>query len=76
MSIKFKFHYNLTIKTAALYKDRCTFIIISCSALLRMGNVSDGSCRENQNTHFVFSKFFFYFSENRAVYKIMLKNSV
>ena len=24
-----------------------------------MRNISDGSCRENQNTHFVFSKFFF-----------------
>jgi len=23
-----------------------------------MGNVSDKSCRENQNTHFVFSNFF------------------
>jgi len=27
--------------------------------LLRMTNISDKSCRENQNTHFVFSNFFF-----------------
>jgi len=34
--------------------DQYTFFIISCSFL----HVSDGSCRENQNTHFVFSNFF------------------
>ena len=34
-----------------------------------MRNVPDKICRENQNTHFVFSNIFF--SENRAVYKIM-----
>jgi hypothetical protein len=38
-----------------------------------MRNVSDKSCAENQNTHFVFSNFFF---ENREVYEIMWKNSV
>ena len=43
------------------------YFIISRSVLLRMRNVSDKSCRENQNTHFVFSNFFF---ENRAVYEI------
>jgi len=36
---------------------------------------SDKSCRENQNTHFVFNNFFFFF-ENRAVYEIMWKNIV
>ena len=45
-------------------------LIISRSVLLRMRNVSDKSCRENQNTHFVFSNSF---SENRAVYEIMGK---
>ena len=39
----------------------------------RMRNVSNKSCRETQNTHFVFHKFF---SENRAVYEIMSKNMV
>jgi hypothetical protein len=41
--------------------------------LLRMRNVSDKICRENENTHFVFSEFL---TENRAVYEIMWKNIV
>ena len=40
----------------------------------RMRKVLDRSCRENQNTHFVFSNFFFF--ENRAVYEKMWKNIV
>ena len=40
---------------------------ISRCILSRMRNVSDKSCREGQNTHFMFSVF----SENRAVYEIM-----
>ena len=36
-----------------------------------MRNVSDKSCRENQNTHFMFSNFFF---ENCAIYGIKWKN--
>jgi len=32
-------------------------MIISRSVLLIMRNVSDKSCTENQNTHFVFSNF-------------------
>ena len=39
-----------------------------------MRNVSDKICTENQNTHFVFSKFFFL--ESRAFYEIMWKNTV
>jgi hypothetical protein len=31
---------------------------MSGSFLLRMRNVSDQSCRDNQNTHFVFSNLF------------------
>jgi len=38
-----------------------------------MGNVSDKSYRENRNTHFRFSKFFFF---NCAIYEIMWKNIV
>ena len=38
-----------------------------------MKNVSDKRCRENQNTHFEFSKFV---SENRAFYEITWKNIV
>jgi len=41
-----------------LHEDQYTFLIISRSALLGMRNVSDKSCRENQNTHFMFSDFF------------------
>jgi hypothetical protein len=50
------------------------FFIISRYFLLRMRNVSYRSCRENQNTYFVFKNFFFF--ENRAVYEIMWKNTV
>ena len=39
-----------------------------------MRNVSDKSCRENQNTDFVFNNFFSF--ENRAVCEIMWKNIV
>jgi hypothetical protein len=66
---KFKFDYNLTTITGTSHEDRYTFVIISRSILLRMRNVSDKSCRENQNTHFVFSNFFP--PENRAVYEII-----
>jgi hypothetical protein len=41
----------------------------------RMRNVSDKSCKENENTHFMFSNIIFSF-ENRAVYEIMWKNFV
>jgi len=33
-------------------------MIISCRILFRMRNVSDKSCRENQNTHFEFINIF------------------
>jgi len=59
--------------TGTLHADRYTFLIISRSVLPRMRNVSDKSCTENQNTHFVFSNIFF---ENRAVYEIIWKNLV
>jgi hypothetical protein len=46
------------------------FFIISRSVLFRMKNVSDKSCRENQNTHIVSSNFFF---RKYVVYKVTLK---
>jgi len=52
LSTKFKFHSNRTRIT-----DLRTFTIISRSFLL-MRNVSGPSCRENQNTHFMFNTFF------------------
>jgi len=48
-------------------------LTISGSLLLKMRNVTDTSCRENQNTHFVFSNFY---SENCTVdemWKIIVK---
>jgi len=58
--------------TGTLREEQCTLLIISRLILPIMRNVSDKSCRENQNTHFVFSNYFF--SENRAVYEVMWKN--
>jgi hypothetical protein len=40
--------------------------------ILRMRNVSDKSCRENQNTHFMFGNIFLF---NLAIYEIMWKTS-
>jgi hypothetical protein len=40
-----------------------------------MRNVLGKSSRENQNTHFMFYAFFFFF-ENGAVYEIMSKHMV
>ena len=39
-----------------------------------MGSVSDKSCTENSNTHFMFNKFFP--PENRDIYEIVSKNMV
>ena len=55
LSINFKCHENLKVITGTLHEDQNTFLIISRSILLRMRNVSDKSCRENRNTHFVFN---------------------
>ena len=55
-------------------KSDTFFFATSHSFLLVMRNVSHKSCRENQNTHFVSSNFFF--PENCAVYEIMWKNNV
>jgi hypothetical protein len=57
LSRKFMFLYNLTRITGTLHEDLCTFMIISRWILLRKRNVSDKSCIENQNTHFMLSNF-------------------
>ena len=36
-----------------LHKDVCTFTTIYHRIILKLKNVSDKSCRENQNTHFM-----------------------
>jgi len=50
------------------------FFFISRSLLLRMRNISNKSCRDNQNTHTVFSNFYFF--ENRAFYEKIWNNIV
>jgi hypothetical protein len=47
-------------------------MIILRSVFFIMRNVSDESCRENQNTHFTFIKYFF---ECSTVYEIMWKST-
>jgi hypothetical protein len=43
---------------ATLHEDVCIFMIKSSSILLRMSNVSDKICRENQNSHFMYNNVF------------------
>jgi hypothetical protein len=47
--------------------------IISRPFLHRTRNISDKTCKKNQNTRSVYNNFFF---ENRAIYEIMWKNIV
>jgi hypothetical protein len=68
LSRKSKFHQTLTRIMDTLHANLCIFII-SRSVLLRMRNVSDKSCTENQTTSF----FSINLSENRAVYEVMGK---
>jgi hypothetical protein len=63
-SRKFNFRYNLTWVTGTSRADRYTFLIISCVFLLRMRNVSDKICTENQNTHIVFNNIYFCFRKS------------
>jgi len=56
-----KFHSNMTKITGTLHEDVCAFMIVYRWNLLIMRNVSDKSCRENKNTHFVFSNFLSFF---------------
>ena len=52
---------NLTRITGTLHEHLRTFMIISLWIRLRLRNVSVRSCRENQNTYFMFNKFYFFF---------------
>ena len=73
LSRKYKLHYNLRRITETLYEDQYIFLLLS-RWVFRMRTISNKCCRENQNTYFMFGKFFF--SENHAVYGIMWKNMV
>jgi len=48
---------NLIRITDTLHENLCTRTIISQTFVLRLRNVSDTFCRENQSIHFVFTKF-------------------
>jgi len=48
------------LNTDTLHEDLRTFMIISRPFRFRMRNVSDESCTENQNTHFMFNNLFFF----------------
>ena len=50
-SRKFKIRYNLTRITVTLHEDQYNSLIIFRSLLLRMANVSDKHCREEQSTY-------------------------
>ena len=52
-----KLHWKLTRITGSLNEVECLFMTVSRWIILRMRNVSFKSCRENQNTHFVFNNF-------------------
>jgi len=49
----------LTRIKGALREGLCAFMTISGGILLRVRSVLDKICRENQNTHFIFTKIFF-----------------
>jgi hypothetical protein len=76
LSRKFEFHLNLTRITGTLHRDQYKFLILHRSFLLRIRNVSDKRCKENQSAHFIFSKFIFFFFENLAVNETMCKHTV
>jgi hypothetical protein len=63
---------NLTNLIGNLHANQYTFQVISRLVLLRMRNVSEGSCRENQTTFYVK----YLFPENRPFNEIILKNIV
>jgi hypothetical protein len=50
------------------HEDICKFMIIPLGSLLRMRNVFNKICKENQNTCYAPQ---IYFSKNCAVYEIM-----
>jgi hypothetical protein len=63
----------MTRIVVTLHEELCTFIPVSFSVIILVRNISGKSCRENQNTNFMFSTFF---SENRADCEIMWKNVI
>jgi hypothetical protein len=56
-----------------LHEDLRNLMTTAQWILIRMQNIADKFCRENQNTHFVFNK---YFSKICSIYEIMWKYMV
>jgi hypothetical protein len=46
---------SIKLWEGGLHEGQFAFLIISCWIVLRMRNVSDKSCTENLNTHFMFN---------------------
>jgi len=57
LSRHFKVNLNLTRITGTLREDLCTFVVVSFGIILRIRNVSDKSCRENQNMFYISEPF-------------------
>jgi hypothetical protein len=57
-------------------EDQYTSVVMSHSVSLKMRNVSDERCIENQNTHFVFSNGLPPPQKNRTVYETVWENMV
>jgi hypothetical protein len=57
--------------TVILHEDQYTFVIISRSILLKMKNISDENCRENQNKNFMSNIFF-----SKILFEKKKKNTV
>ena len=62
----------MTRISGTLHAHQYTFMTTSRSVLVRMKNVSDDSCRENQNKFYVQENVY----EDPVVYEIMWKNLV
>ena len=43
--------------TRTIHEELCRFMTVTCSVLIRMKNVPDKTCIENQNTHSMFNIF-------------------
>jgi len=69
---RFQFWLKSDKKMGSSHEHLCTFMIIFGWIVLRMRNYK--GCSENQNTHFIFSKFFI--PKNHAIYEMTWKRMV
>ena len=53
------FGFSMWRITDNLHEDQCAFMVVSHWILLRIRNISDKVCRENQNTHYTCNNIFF-----------------